>query len=167
MSNNEWRTPPEVFDPLNAEFGFTIDLAATRENHLLPRYCTKDGFYTPHSSTGFQPGFDGLRRAGWGSGEALWCNPPYSDGLVGQFVERCAQHGKAGGLAVMLLNATTTDTRWFHRFIYDPKMWRPRERVEVRLLPKRIAFIDENGVQQKSPRHSNMIVVFHPWDVAA
>jgi hypothetical protein len=30
---DDWATPPEVFDPLNAEFGFDLDAAALSHNH--------------------------------------------------------------------------------------------------------------------------------------
>ena len=37
---NNWETPQELFDALHAEFGFTLDAAASDENHKLPRYYT-------------------------------------------------------------------------------------------------------------------------------
>ena len=37
---HDWQTPPAVFDPLHAEFQFTIDAAANADNSLLPRYWT-------------------------------------------------------------------------------------------------------------------------------
>lgn len=35
-------TTPEVFDPLNERFSFTVDVAATAENAKLPRYFTPE-----------------------------------------------------------------------------------------------------------------------------
>lgn len=171
MGVTNWRTPPETFDPLHDEFRFTLDAAASHENALLPNYCTPEGqWITMHGEEGEEriqiTIRDGL-HATWDM-ERVWCNPPYSPApVLYAFVEKCANHAKAGGLAVMLLNASTTDTRWWHKFIWDCKLHRPRERVEVRFLPKRIAFLDDNGVAQKSPRYSNQIVVFHPHEVAA
>jgi hypothetical protein len=34
----EWATPPEIFEPLHAEFGFTLDACATADNAKLPRF---------------------------------------------------------------------------------------------------------------------------------
>jgi len=39
---NNWETPQELFDALHAEFGFTLDAAASDENHKLPRYYTAE-----------------------------------------------------------------------------------------------------------------------------
>lgn len=189
IDSNEYRTPPEVFEPLHREFGFTMDVAATLENALTrphdSKTCHYIGPWDSEHGTGstWRLALPGERCPGCGvavgwfftkkddalsqdwEGERVWCNPPYSAPLVGQFVEKCAEHAKAGGLAVMLLNATTTDTRWFHKHIWDEVMNRPRERVDVRLRSKRIAFLDDKGVPQKSPRYSNMVIVFHPHEV--
>lgn len=37
---NEWSTPQDLFEELNEEFGFTIDVAATAENAKCERYYT-------------------------------------------------------------------------------------------------------------------------------
>ena len=37
-----WETPQKLFDSLNEEFNFTIDVAANETNHKLPRYFTKE-----------------------------------------------------------------------------------------------------------------------------
>lgn len=39
---NNWETPQELFDALHAEFGFTLDAAASDDNHKLPRYYTAE-----------------------------------------------------------------------------------------------------------------------------
>lgn len=42
---NEWATPQQFFDTLDAEFGFDLDVAATPENAKCERFFTekKDG----------------------------------------------------------------------------------------------------------------------------
>lgn len=57
------RTLPEIWDPLHAEFNFTLDAAANKENAKLPF------FYSMKNC--------GLRNS-W-MGERVWCNPPFSD----------------------------------------------------------------------------------------
>jgi hypothetical protein len=37
----EWATPQDFFDKMNAEFGFTLDAAATAENAKCARYLAK------------------------------------------------------------------------------------------------------------------------------
>lgn len=33
-----WQTPPKLFKALNNEFGFTLDVAASADNHLCSNY---------------------------------------------------------------------------------------------------------------------------------
>lgn len=39
-NSDEWATPQEVFDSLDAEFHFDLDPCATDENHKCERYFT-------------------------------------------------------------------------------------------------------------------------------
>lgn len=50
---NYWETPQKLFDELDAEFHFTLDAAASDENHKCKRYFTQKE--------------DGLRQ-NWGGG---------------------------------------------------------------------------------------------------
>lgn len=84
-----WTTPRDIFDPLHAEFAFTLDGASEPGNGLLPRASTKEA------------------PIAW-SGERVFCNPPWSD--IAPFVEMAA----AAQLAVLLVPART-NVRWFHR----------------------------------------------------
>ena len=59
-NTDSWETPQGVFDKLNTEFGFTLDVCATPENAKCKRFFTKDT--------------DGLKQT-WS--EQCWMNPPY------------------------------------------------------------------------------------------
>lgn len=37
---NYWETPQTLFDELNEEFNFTLDAAASDDNHKCPKYFT-------------------------------------------------------------------------------------------------------------------------------
>lgn len=95
------RTPHELFDALNARFRFTIDVAASADNALLPRFYDRET--------------DGLRGS-W-DGETVWCNPPYSD--IPAWVRRATIHGGVGGAqgVVMLLPADRTEQPWWQDWI--------------------------------------------------
>lgn len=41
-NSDEWSTPQNLFDSLDAEFGFDLDPCATDENHKCKRYFTKE-----------------------------------------------------------------------------------------------------------------------------
>lgn len=148
MSQQDYRTPPEVFEKLNVEFGFTIDAAADAANALLPRFHDIES--------------DGANPENYLPGDRVFCNPPYNAQDVARFVTCAAETSKEGVLWVLLLNASTTGTSWFHKFIWDNNLHRPREGVEVRFRKGRISFLNADGIPQTSPRYDNMVVVFHP-----
>jgi site-specific DNA-methyltransferase (adenine-specific) len=110
----EWATPQAVFDRLHAEFSFTLDPAATKENAKCRR------FYTALEN--------GLKQP-W-TGERVFCNPPYGR-VIGAWVEKMATGGAT--VCVGLLPART-DTRWFHDWILDS--------AEIRFLKGRVKFGD-------------------------
>jgi hypothetical protein len=93
---DEWETPPEVFAPLHAEFGFTLDVCATDDNAKCERYFTKAD--------------DGLAKLWVG---VCWMNPPYSE--VARWVAKAAEAAR-GGSTVVYLVRSTTDTAWWHEF---------------------------------------------------
>lgn len=110
----EWSTPQAFFDTLDAEFDFTLDPAATKENAK----CKK--FYTEEEN--------GLKQD-W-KGERVFVNPPYGR-VIGDWVKKMSESGAE--VCVALLPART-DTRWFHQYIYG--------KAQVRLLKGRLKFGD-------------------------
>lgn len=95
-NTDEWATPQDLFDTLDATFHFTLDPCATPENAKCARFYTREQ--------------DGLKQD-WGD-EVIWCNPPYGR-EIGKWIQKCAEHR---GVAVMLIPART-DTRWWHSYI--------------------------------------------------
>jgi phage N-6-adenine-methyltransferase len=89
--SDKWATPPEIYDPLNAEFGFNYD---------------------PCPIDWKEGDADGL-TADWGS--VTFCNPPYSG--TGKWIRKAHDEWKKGKTVVMLINAVT-DTKAFHDYIY-------------------------------------------------
>jgi site-specific DNA-methyltransferase (adenine-specific) len=142
-ASDEWTTPQNLFDQLNAEFDFEIDLAATAENTKCA------SFYSLQ--------LDSLSQH-WGSRFARgWLNPPYSRGLCRHFIEKAARQRRMGFLTVMLL-PSRTDTKAFHAHIYDIDTWQPRNGIEIRLLAGRLRFSNS-----KTPApFPSMIVIFRP-----
>ena len=41
-NSDEWATPQALFDELNNEFNFNLDVCATEENHKCETYFTKE-----------------------------------------------------------------------------------------------------------------------------
>lgn len=95
-----WETPQDLFNELDKEFHFDMDVCATQENAKCKRY------YTPKQDGLSQP-WDGI----------CWCNPPYGRD-IGQWVRR-ALFASFGGATVVMLLPARTDTKWFHDYIYS------------------------------------------------
>jgi site-specific DNA-methyltransferase (adenine-specific) len=151
-ATDEWETPQAFFDGLDREFGFGLDVAASRENKKCECYFGLD-------ADALKP--DGL-AADWfaytESGEhAAWMNPPYSRGRQGHFIAKAARERRRGVLTVALLPART-DTKAFHENIYDAATWQAREGIEIRLLKGRLKF---GGAANSAPFPS-MVVIFRP-----
>ena len=124
--------PQDLFDKLNAEFGFTLDVCATAENAKCER------FYTLAD--------DGLKQPWQG---VCWMNPPYGK-TIGLWMTRACEAAKAGATVVCLVPART-DTRWWHQIVQP-------NAAEIRFLPGRLRF----GNSKHSAPFPNAIVVFRP-----
>lgn len=121
-SIDDRETPAEVYDPLHAEFGFTLDVAAARHNAKCKRYYAlgprspaerRQGELFPTSLTGDPEalGYDGLAQP-WGADEVIWCNPPFSD--IEPWAARA--HGAECTVA-MLAPANRTEQPWWQRYV--------------------------------------------------
>lgn len=123
-----WETPQELFDELNHEFHFTLDVCALPENAKCSRY------YTPEQ--------DGLSQPWEG---VCWCNPPYGR-EIGAWVRKALFSSARGATVVMLLPART-DTRWFHEYIWN--------KAEIRFIKGRLKF---GGSKNSAPFPSMLVV---------
>lgn len=116
-------TTPEVFDPLHARFGFTIDVAAAPHNTKCER------FYTIED--------DGLAQS-W-AGETVWCNPPYSS--IEPWVRKAwAEHQAHGITIVMLVPANRTEQGWWQDCV-EPFRDQFARSLRVEFLRGRIRFL--------------------------
>lgn len=115
-ATDEWATPQALFDRLNAEFSFTLDVCATTMNAKCARYLTK------HE--------DGLTKPWQGH---CWMNPPYHH--IQPWIKK-AYHAAQQGATVVCLVPVATDTRWW---------WDYARHGEVRFLPGRLRFNDAPG----------------------
>lgn len=142
-NKDEWETPPEIFDPLDAEFDFDLDPCATKENRKCQMYFDKqrDGLSNPWFNKGLTT--------------CAFINPPYSN--LREWIAKSAEEARKGMTCVILI-PSRTDTKAWHTYIYDAKRWRFRPGVEVRFLPGRVKFV---GGEHCAPFPS-CIVIFRP-----
>jgi site-specific DNA-methyltransferase (adenine-specific) len=119
-SSERWCTPPEVFDPLNAEFNFDLDAAADEET------ARKDNWSG-----------DSLGSEDW-PGTRIWVNPPYGKKLE-PFVRRMALEADKGKLIVALIPFRCRGA-WWHESVLG-------RATEVRCVRKRVSFIRPEGTR--------------------
>ena len=101
VEHDNWATPKEVYDKLDAEFHFDFD--------PCPLFSKEDGLLIE-----------------WG--KSNFVNPPYSRKLKEGFIRRAYEESKKGNLSVMLLPVSTS-TKIFHDIIYpnaEIRFWKGR-----------------------------------------
>lgn len=146
-AGDERGTPQDFFDRLNGEFHFDLDAAASALTHKCDLYFGEGGL-----------AFDALEEDWGGDGTVVFLNPPYS--VAGAFVTKAREEADKGCKVVLLL-PVRSDTRWWHKYIWDKDAmrgvyvpgvdpiqvthvitangdWRPG--VEGRFLPGRLSF---------------------------
>jgi phage N-6-adenine-methyltransferase len=152
---NEWQTPQWLFDELNKEFNFDIDLCATSENRKCKR------FYQDYLC-------NIENNIGWNEPEGIcFMNPPYSrpsknNPGINAFIEKAWADSRY--CKIVCLVKCDPSTKWWATFWeYDVKKWintgltedpggntvyskkkilynGPKPGCEVRFFPKRIKF---------------------------
>lgn len=111
---DEWSTPPALFELLDAEFGFDLDVCATAANATCKRFYGRDD--------------DGLAQDWRGT---CWMNPPYG-AEIGEWMAK-AHLEAGGGTTVVCLVPARTDTAWW---------WDHARHGEVRFIRGRLRFGD-------------------------
>lgn len=149
-ASDEWSTPQDLFDALDAEFSFTLDAAASAENAKCPLW-----FGPTHHG----PEYRDALTIDWWIGhrpdtEAVWLNPPYSK--CREFIAKAASEARKG-VTVVCLVPSRTDTRWWHEHVWDRECHQPRLLVQVRFLKGRLTF---GGAPNGAPFPS-VVIVFH------
>lgn len=130
MSSNTdlWETPQDLFDKLNEEFRFEIDVCALPENAKCEKY--------------FTPEQDGLAQE-WDG--VCWMNPPYGR-EIHKWIIKASMSARHGATVVCLVPART-DTKWWHEYVMNS--------AEIRLIKGRLKF---GGSKQGAPFPSAIVI---------
>lgn len=155
MAKDDWETPQDLFDKLNDEFGFSLDVAATEENSKCEMYSNKFTNALTHDWFFYDERDDyyfGINSA--------WMNPPYSRGNIEKFCQKAYEESQKGCVVVGLLPGDSS-TKWFHKYVMKAH--------EIRFCTKRVQFIDpDTGKHGKNgPTFGSIIVVWKPGDIDA
>jgi phage N-6-adenine-methyltransferase len=125
---DEWETPQDLFDKLNEEFHFTLDVAANANNAKCADYLDKNK--------------NGLN---WKWGGYCFMNPPYGR-EIGKWIKKAYEESMNGCTVVCLLPART-DTKWFHEYILS--------KAEIRFIKGRLKF---GGHKNAAPFPSMIVI---------
>ena len=109
---DDCETPQALFDELNSEFGFILDVCADNLNTKCTQY--------------FSRSTDGLPQTWHGT---CWMNPPYGR-EIGKWMAK-AHESSLEGVTVVCLVPARTDTKWWHEYAM---------RGEIRYLKGRLKF---------------------------
>ena len=125
-----WETPQNLFDKLDKEFNFTLDVCATDETAKCNNY--------------FTPKENGLIQEWKGN---CWMNPPYGR-EIGIWIKKAWEESKKGAKVVCLIPART-DTKYWHEYIFTYA-------AEIRFIKGRIKF----GNSKNSAPFPSALVIF-------
>lgn len=149
---DERYTPRWLFDPLNLEFRFNLDVCATAESAKCPRFFTQ--------------ALDGLTKS-W-AGERAWCNPPWSN--IAPWVEKAREEMRAGCDLVVHMVPTRTDQDWWQRHVEPYRDGRgapvPGVTLTTRFLEGRIPFGCPGNPEAVGAGSPNFWVVLLVWERA-
>ncbi|MCD3321617.1 adenine methyltransferase [Clostridium botulinum D/C] len=108
-----WETPQDLFNKLDNEFHFTLDVCA------LPETAKCKNYYTPE--------IDGLKQEWKG---VCWMNPPYGR-QIGIWLKK-AYEESLKGIKVVCLIPSRTDTKYWHDYCMKAS--------EIRFIKGRLKF---------------------------
>jgi phage N-6-adenine-methyltransferase len=138
---DDWETPQDFFDKLDAEFHFMLDPCSTDNNTKCPWHYTKKD--------------NGLIKS-W-KGATVFVNPPYSSKAQNLWIKKCYEESRKPLTKVVALLPARTDTIRFHDYIFG--------KAEIRFLRGRLKFeingkplLDKKGKPQTAPFPSMVVI---------
>lgn len=109
------RTPKEIWQQLSQEFNFTVDACASDENHLLPKYWTKE---------------NSALDKNWDN-EIVYCHPMF-DTKIPKFIKKAFD---SNCISVFLLPASTNSV-YFHKYLWDNINHKSKKNIQIRFIEK-------------------------------
>lgn len=125
---DEWATPQDLFDTLDAEFKFELDVCALDSSAKCPTY--------------FTPETDGLNQD-W-KNFRCWMNPPYGE-AIGEWMAKAADAASKGATVVCLVPARVDTGWWWDYCLFG----------EIRFLRGRLKF---GGSTTSAPFPSALVI---------
>lgn len=132
---SDWATPKDLYDSLNKEFNFTLDVCASDWNAKHKNFFTEKD--------------DALKQKWEG---VCWMNPPYGK-VLNDWMKKAYEESQSG-VTVVCLVPSATDTSWWHDYAM---------KGEIRFLRGRPRFTTPEGTWQQTFSPS-VIVIFKKYE---
>ena len=97
--SNEWDTPQDFYNKLNARFSFTLDPCCTEASAKCSNYYTAED--------------DGLSKS-W-AGQTVFMNPPYGR-QISKWIKKAYEESQNENTTVVCLIPSRTDTKYWHEY---------------------------------------------------
>ena len=131
--SNDWATPQDFYNQLDAEFGFTLDPCASQASAKCSSFYTADD--------------DGLSK-NW-EGQTVFMNPPYGR-KIGNWIQKAYEEGEKSNTRVVALIPARTDTKYWHNYCMKA--------TEIRFVKGRLKF--GHGNTKNSAPFPSAVVIF-------
>ena len=118
----DWATPRVLWEILDSEFGFEIDVCASPDSAKTQTWFAEDALSRPWHGV-------------------CWMNPPYGR-KIGKWVEKAYRSATSGVATVVCLVPARTDTQWWHDYCL---------KGEIRFLRGRLCFDDNRKKRAPFP----------------
>jgi len=125
----DWATPQKLFDQLNKEFLFDLDVAANSTNAKCPKFYDE-------SANGLAQDWKGV----------CFMNPPYGRAIP-KWVEKAYNESIKHTSRIVCLLPVRSDTKWWHNYVMKS--------YEIRLMNRRLTF---EGASNKAPFPACIVV---------
>jgi site-specific DNA-methyltransferase (adenine-specific) len=127
-------TPAWLFESLDREFGFGLDVCADEKNHKCARWYS-------YRENGLEQDWQGV----------VWCNPPF-DRNKSLWVKKAYEESRKGATVVVLIPYSGTgDAAWFHDY--------GMKAAELRYVKGRCAYLRPDGSEVVV---RTMLLVYRP-----
>ena len=131
--SNDWATPQDFYNQLDAEFEFTLDPCASQSSAKCSSFYTADD--------------DGLSK-NW-EGQTVFMNPPYGR-KIGNWIQKAYEEGEKSNTRVVALIPARTDTKYWHNYCMKA--------TEIRFVKGRLKFGKDNA--KNSAPFPSAVVIF-------
>lgn len=147
-----WETPDYAFLPLDAEFNFGLDAAASPSNAKVPQFLTKQADALSVSWADHLLPF---------AGRSVWVNPPYSD--IDPWMVKAEAEARQNAVTSVLLVPHTPDAGWWPTTASEVRVVTGVRREGQRNISGRIQFIRaDTGKPAGNQNKGSCYVIFAP-----